>query len=249
MKATLGKHFFLLLLACMSALADLGRYDSATKHWEVDTGVLKCTFFQGCMFPVWFKGADNAEFPFFVFADNIVHDKMTAYLREERWATFRVLENNALRFIIECQGNFCYGKSPFNKPDDNVEAIYRYELERGSGEIGTTVLLRKKSGITYDVELCSLRWRYLPFERYGELNLKTVLQYNEDLRQEPARLHHSSMDLRLGDHPVLLRREPAENTFLYLKDATGRQKWSADSTELRFETRLCFDKTAQEVNK
>ena len=249
MKVIRGKYFFMLLLACLSALANLGRYDSATKHWEVDTGVLKCTFFQGCMFPVWFKGADDAEFPFFVFADNIVHDKMTAYLREERWATFRVIENNALRFIIECQGNFCYGKSPFNKPDDNVEAIYRYELERGSGEIDITVLLRKKSGITYDVELCSLRWRYLPFERYGEVELKTALRYNEDLKQEPAHLHHSSMDLRLGDHPVFFRREPAENTFLYLKDATGQQKWSADSTELRFETRLCFDKTAQEVNK
>ena len=250
------KVLAILFLVCLSATADLGRYDSATKHWEVDTGVLKCTFFQGCMYPAWFKRADNAEFPFFVFADNIVHDKITAYLREERWATFRVVENTALRFIIECNGNFCYGKSPFNKPDSNVEAIYRYEFERGSGEVALMVTLRKKSGVIYDVELCSLRWRYLPFERYGELDLKKNLPLNEDLKAETARLSHPSMDLWIGDHPVILRREPEnstffyeENPFLYLKDATGRQKWPAASTELQFETRLCFGNTPQEENK
>ena len=238
-----------LLLACVSAMAELGRYDVATKHWEVDTGVLKCTFFQGCMYPVWFKGADDAKFPFFVFADTIVHDRTPAYLREERWATFRVVENNALRFIMECQGNFCYGTAPFNKPDENVEAVYRYAFERGSGEVGLMVRLRKNEGIAYDVQLCSLRWRYLPFERYGELELKNALKFSEDSKQEPARLCHSSMDFWLGEHPVVLRREPAENTFFYLKDATGRQSWPATSTELRFETRLCFGKSEKEVGK
>ena len=237
------------LLTCLAALAELGRYDAPTKHWEVDTGTLKCTFFQGCMFPVWFKDADNADFPFFVFADSIVHDKTPAYLREERWATFRVVENNALRFIMECQGNFCYGTAPFNKPDENVEAIYRYEFERDSGEVGLMVRLRKKEGVAYEVQLCSLRWRYLPFERYGELVLKNALKFSEDLKQEPDLLRHPSMDLRLSDHPVVLRREPAENTFFYLKDATGRQTWPANSTELRFETRLCFGKSAKEESK
>ena len=241
--------FVLMCLPCLFAMADLGRFDGETKHWLVDTGVLKCTFFQGCMYPVWFKGASDEEFPFFVLGDRIVHNKRAAYLREERWATFRVVENNSLRFIIECVGNFCYGQSPTNLPDTNVEATYRYEFARGSGEVGMRVTLRKRIEEVFEVELCVLRWRYLPFERFGELELKEGMPFGENRPHGAGRLRHAGMELWLGDHKVVLRREPDENTFFYLKDAEGVQSWPANSNELVFETRLCFGKNTQEGGK
>ena len=243
------KIVVVLLLLCVAAMAELGRYDNVTKHWEVDTGALKCTFFYGCMFPVWFKNADNGEFPFFVFADNIVHGDEKAFLDEERWATFTVIENTSLKFIIECRGNFCYGKSPYNVPDKKVEAVYRYELTRGKSDVNISVTLRKEAGADYKVELCSFRWRDLPFEKCGDMNLTEGLQYMKDYSLQQARLYHSTMDMWIVEHKAILRREPFEGTLLFLKDAEGVKAWAADSTELKFETTLCFGKHQKEAAK
>ncbi len=243
------RFFGMLLLVCAAAMADLGRYDNATKHWEVDTGALKCTFFYGCMFPVWFKNAEGGEFPFFVFADNIAHGDEKAFLDEERWATFTVIENTSLRFIIECRGNFCYGKSPYNVPDKKVEAIYRYELTRGRSDVKISVALKKEAGADYKVELCSFRWRDLPFAKCGEINLDEKFQYLKNYELPSARMFHSTMDLWLVERKAILRREPYEGTLLFLKDAEGTKAWAADSTELKFETILCFEKHQKEAVK
>ncbi len=243
------KILSVLLLLCMVAMADLGWYDNTTKHWEVDTGVMKCTFFYGCMFPVWFKNAKGGEFPFFVFADNIVHGGEKAFLDEERWALFTVVENTSLKFIIECKGNFCYGKSPYNVPDKKVEAVYRYELTRGRSDVKISVTLRKEAGADYKVELCSFRWRDLPFEKCNELNLKDDVQYHKDYALPSARLFHDTMDMWLDGHKAILRREPFDGTLFYLKDAEGIKEWPADLTELKFETTICFGKEQKEAVK
>ena len=243
------KIFGILLLLCVAAMAELGWYDNVTKHWEVDTGALRCTFFYGCMFPVWFKNADGGEFPFFVFADNIAHGDEKAFLDEERWATFTVVENTSLKFIIECRGNFCYGKSPYNVPDKKVEAVYRYELTRGRSDIKISVTLLKKAGTDYKVEICSFRWRDLPFAKCGDMNLKDGLQYMKNYSPQKARLRHDTMDLWLGEHEAILRREPFDGTLLFLKDAEGIKEWPSESTELKFETTLCFGKEHKEARK
>lgn len=233
--------FLMVWLTGAFVWADLGRYDQDTKHWEVDTGALRCTFFQGCMFPVWFKNAQGESFPFFIFRDCLQQGDKTAYLDEERWATFRVVENSSLRFIIECQGQFCFGLSPYNRPDERVEATYRYELTRGQSVVKVDVSLRKKEMVDFKVELGSLRWRYLPFATCGEVNLKD-LRFMQDVKAPSARLCHPAMDLWLGEHQVILRRTPQENTFLFVKDAEGVKNWPAAESELHFSTVLCFGK-------
>jgi hypothetical protein len=238
-----------LLLVCAVAMADLGWYDNTTKHWEVDTGALKCTFFYGCMFPVWFKNADGGKFPFFVFRDNVKHGEEIAFLDEERWATFTVIENTSLKFIIECRGNYCYGLSPYNVPDKGVEAIYRYELTRGKSDVKINVTLRKEAGTEYKVDLCSFRWRDLPFEKCGDIVLKEGTQYRKSYEVPNATLFHNSMDLWLNGHKAIIRKEDYEGGLFFLKDAEGAKTWSADSTELKFETMLCFGKRQKEVEK
>ena len=233
--------FLMVWLTSCLVWADLGRFDQDTKHWEVDTGALRCTFFQGCMFPVWFKNAQGEPFPFFIFRDTLCQGDKTAFLDEERWATFRVIENSSLRFIIECQGNFCFGLSPYNRPDERVEATYRYELTRGQSVVKVEVSLRKKEALDFKVELCALRWRFLPFASYGDTDLKG-LKYMQEVKVPAAHLHHPVMDLCLGEHQVILRRTPQENTFLFVKDAEGVKSWPAAEQELRFATTLCFGK-------
>ena len=241
--------FGVMLLFCAAAMADLGRYDNVTKHWEVDTGALKCTFFYGCMFPVWFKNAEGGEFPFFVFRDNVKHGDEVAFLDEERWATFTVIENTSLRFIIECRGNYCYGLSPYNVPDKKVDAVYRYELKRGRSDVKISVTLRKEAGADYKVALCDLRWRDLPFEKCGELILKDGVQYVKNYELANGRLCHNTMDLWFGGHKAILRKEPYDGGLLFLKDAEGIIDWPADATELKFETTLCFGKEQKEAAK
>lgn len=233
-----------VLLLGMISWADLGRYDGDTKNWEVDTGAVRCTFFLGCMYPVWFKNAKGIEFPFFVFKDVLKIGDKQAYLDEERWATFTVVENTALRFIMECRGNYCYDLAPVNKPAEDVQAVYRYEFRRGSSDVKMSVTLNKKPGLACSVELCRLRWRYIRFEKFGKIDLNKDLPFVKSLLCEADWLHHASMDLRLGDHRVYLLKEPYENKFLYLRDAEGIQNWPAEATELRFETVLRFGRAA-----
>lgn len=239
------KILFAALVAGILAWADIGSYDCDTKHWEVDTGAVKCTFFHGCMYPVWFRNSDGEEFPFFIFRDCIKLGGSQAFLDEERWATFTVVENTPLRFIIECRGNYCYGRAPFNRPASEVQAVYRYEFRRGSGDVRLKVTLGKPVGLECAVELCRLRWRYIRFERYGGLDIGRDLPYLSEILLEPASLRHPSMDLRLGEHKVYLLKEPYENKFLYLRDADGMRNWAADSAELQFETMLCFGMDAE----
>ena len=167
----MGKNFVIaILFACVLLdAAPMAVHNPKCDWHDVKTDFYQCTFYNGCMFPVWFKSADGKmEFPrhflldWIKFAD--APDTELHYLHEDRFATVAVLENTDDTLVVECKGKFCKGVKSF----PGVTATYRWTLKRHSPEINLD------AQIAYDDNaprrLCltmtgSMAFRNMPFDK------------------------------------------------------------------------------------
>lgn len=133
--------FFCALLALMLGCAGLIAAPMAVHNvkgdwYDVETDFYRCSFYVGCMYPVWFASADGKiEFPRGFLLDWIkladAPDTQLHYLHEDLFAEVTILENTDSKLVAECVGKFCKSNVAF----PGVTARYRWTLQRNSPEI------------------------------------------------------------------------------------------------------------------
>ena len=145
----------------MAVRNDRGRwYDVQSDHY-------RCTFYEGCMYPVWFYSADGKiEYPRGFLLDWIKQrnapDTQIHYLRKDHFAEVKIIENTPERLIVECSGKFCNNTTRF----PGVTAIYRYTLKRNSPEIildGTIVNQEPEKTLNCRIYLGVMAFNQQPF--------------------------------------------------------------------------------------
>ncbi len=234
----------LIFIAAALHAAEMGKFDPDSKNWKVGGDHFSCTFFQGCLYPAWFRSPAGAEFPFFVFDDVFTVDGETYLLREERWAEHKIVKNTADQFVIECTGNFCTGKPPQNTPCKEILTTYRYTLRKDSPVMKIEILMEKEKTVPVNLSLMRLRWRFLPF---SEMKQADGTRYN--LRQRPAGydcgrivLLHPAMNLAPGFSKTRVSWLNRENGFLYVTDRDADVAWQANQKTFRHSTQISFEK-------
>ena len=156
--------FIALFMACAAVLcgANIGTFDKNRDTWLIDTGIIKCEFLEGCMFPSAFQ-KDIQYYPNFSMLDELQTPTAKYYLKHERWATHKVLENTPDIFKIECSGRFGLNASPRYRIYKNSAAVYRYTFRKNSGkvEMQATVTVNDKVPVKYT--LFNAGWLYHKF--------------------------------------------------------------------------------------
>ena len=128
--------FVLLMLSCVLTAEPMAIYNEKCDWYEVQTQYYRCTFYNGCMYPVWFTSTDGkAEFPRGFMLDWIkkadAPDTELHYLRYDNYAEIKIIENSDKALTVECTGKFCKGIYSF----PGVTAVYRWTLQKNSPEI------------------------------------------------------------------------------------------------------------------
>lgn len=123
----------LLLSGIMLSASPMAVYNKKCDWYDVKTQYYRCTFYNGCMYPVWFTSADGkVEFPRGFMLDWIkkadAPDTELHYLRYDQHAEVKVIENSNDTLIVECTGKFCKGLYRF----PGVTAVYRWTLQKNS---------------------------------------------------------------------------------------------------------------------
>ncbi len=123
----------LLLLTGVLSAAPMAAYNAKCDWYDVKTEYYRCTFYNCCMYPVWFTSADGkVEFPRGFMLDWIkkadAPDTELHYLRYDHHAEVKVIENSDNTLIVECTGKFCKGIYRF----PGVTARYRWTLQKNS---------------------------------------------------------------------------------------------------------------------
>ncbi len=139
---SMKKLYTTLLLAAFLLTADylnaapMAVHNQTVDCYAVTTQYYRCTFYVGCMYPVWFRSADGkAEFPRGFLLDWVkkadAPDTELYYLRNDQYAEVKIIENSEKSLIVECTGKFC--KDIYRFP--GVTAYYRWTLKKNSPEI------------------------------------------------------------------------------------------------------------------
>ena len=245
--------FFLFSWSAVCAASPMGVYDPDAKNWNVSGAHFQCTFFHGCMYPVWFRSPGQQEYPFFLFTDSFSDGKKTYRIEEERWAEATVVENTETRFIIELKGNFCDGLPPHNTPCKEVTAVYRYTLERNVPDLRISCTFSKTAERSYEMALSRLRWRFLPFEKFagkdGVIALRERFKRPGELKTAGGTLLSPVMNLTLLTDSVLLRWENLQNGFFHLADGNGVLRWGAGEKILRYSVTMRFSNPEKDMPK
>ena len=159
-----------LLLAFSAAAAEpMAHYNPQGKWYDVKSDHYRCTFYEGCMYPVWFYSSDGKkEFPRGFLLDWIkvfdAPDTAIHYLRNDHFAEVKIIENSAEKLIVECTGKYCNGTVRF----PGVTAVYRYTLKRNSPEIvleGTVKNTDKNMRKNCRIYLGIMAFRHRPFDQ------------------------------------------------------------------------------------
>lgn len=219
----------------------MGKFDPDAKNWNVKGDCYSCTFFQGCMYPVWFKSPKGAEFPFFVMNDYFTVGTKTYKMIEERWAKFEVKENSEDRFVIVCKGWFCHGLAPVNKPYKDVNVSYKYTLERRSPVMKIDIQITKNKNEDIKFNLIRPRWRFLPFDKLKCFNneiidLKKRFTKPDFFTCEGAELASPALTLVFPRGKKKVIWENRENGFLTVADLDAAIISTAAQKQIQYST-------------
>ena len=156
--------FISLFMICTALFcsANIGTFDKDRDTWLIDTGKIKCEFLEGCMFPVFFQ--KNGQFyPNFSLLDELQTSSGKYYLKEERWANIKIIENTPEVFKAECRGRFGRNGSPRYRIYKASDAVYRYTFRKNSGkvEMSAEVTIKDKAPVKY--MLFHAGWLYHEF--------------------------------------------------------------------------------------
>ncbi|MBE6367420.1 MAG: hypothetical protein E7052_05855 [Lentisphaerae bacterium] len=167
------KSFFsnlmLLLFIIPATAADpMATYNAQGDWYDVKNDYYRCSFYNGCMYPVWFYSSDGKkEFPRGFLLDWIkkstADDTQLHYLHNDRFAEVKIIENTPEKLVVECIGKFCKDTTRF----PNVTARYRYTLKRNSPLIlleGVLSCSAPEKQPPCKVYLGVLAFRHQPFE-------------------------------------------------------------------------------------
>lgn len=144
------KLLSLLVLSISVCFAsEIGRFDSVSQNYFVDTGSFTCTFLQGCMFPSEITLADGTSVGAVIFRDAVTGNGKKVYtLLDERWAKSKIIRNDDKEFIIEREGAFMRNISPLITKLEGVAVTCRYTFRKNSNRIGIKFIYRKDANVT-----------------------------------------------------------------------------------------------------
>ena len=138
---------FLSISVCFAA--EMGKFDSVSQNYLVNTGSFSCTFLQGCMFPTDITLADGTSVGAIIFRDAVTGcDKKVYTLLDERWAETKIIRNDDKEFIIEREGAFMRNVSPLITKLQGVKITCRYTFRKNSNRIGIKFIYRKDAGVS-----------------------------------------------------------------------------------------------------
>ena len=217
-----------LLLAILPGLifvvqgGNIGTFDRNRATWLVDTGKIKCEFLEGCMFPSAFQ-KDGRYYPNFSLLDELQTPSGKYYLKDERWADIKIVENTSDVFKVECHGKFGLNASPCYRIYKNSDAVYCYTFYRNSGriEMKAKVSINDKNMVKYT--LLHAGWLYHEFTDLilnGKI-LKTVRGKKIDIPQDGAILKNTFAEIVLPGNAVFntsyKRYDKNSNLFQHVK--------------------------------
>lgn len=154
--------FFFTICAAVFCSANIGTFNKDRDTWIVNTGKIKCEFLEGCMYPSAFQ-KNKKYYPNFSLLDELQTSSGKYYLKEERWAKIKVLENTPEIFKVECRGRFGRNGSPRYRIYKASDAVYRYTFRKNSGkvEMSAEVTINDKAPVKY--MLFHAGWLYHEF--------------------------------------------------------------------------------------
>ena len=149
--------------------APMAVHNAQGDWYDVTADNYRCTFYNGCMYPVWFTSADGSwEFPRGFLLDWVkksdAPDTELHYLRNDHFAEVAIIENTDSCLVVECTGRFCKGIYIY----PGVVARYRWTLQRNSPEILLQGEIYFAAGSTRQLTLTnlgSMAFRNMPFEQ------------------------------------------------------------------------------------
>ena len=201
---------------------NIGTFDPNRNTWIVDTGKIKCEFLEGCMFPSAFQ-KDGRYYPNFSLLDELQTSSGKYYLKDERWAEIKIIENTPEFFKVECHGKFGLNASPRYRIYKNSDAVYCYTFYRNSGktEMKAKVSINDKNTVKYT--LLHAGWLYHEFEDLilnGKI-LKTARGKKIDIPQNGAILKNSFASVAIPGNAVFnmnyKRYDKNSNLFQHIK--------------------------------
>ena len=216
MKKTL---LFLFLSVSVCFAAEIGRFDSVSQNYLVNTGAFTCTFLQGCMFPTEITLADGTSLGAIIFRDAVTgSDKKVYTLLDERWADTKIIRNDDREFVIERIGAFMRNVSPLITKLEGVKITCRYTFRKNSNRIGIKFIYRKEAGVSCRINSSiNPAWYYsFPFDSiiFKGKTSPFQVQAGKKLRfwdsTQPVTLKGKNVFFRLTGSRVIARLLPGD---------------------------------------
>lgn len=238
----------------MAVMNERGRW------YDVQSDYYRCTFYEGCMYPVWFYSADGkVEYPRGFLLDWIKQsnapDIQIHYLRKDHFAEVKIIENTCDKLIVECTGKFCNNTVRF----PGVTAIYRYTLKRNSPEIildGTIVNLEPEKTLNCRIYLGVMAFNKQPFSSI-EVSEQTPEPFRVAGKAPQSFKSATSLKLITGDGLVLGVNGPAEawnnslnRYYTYIGKASEKSERFWDGKrDMKFQVKFIFQRRLQTTLK
>ena len=201
---------------------NIGTFDPNRDTWLVDTGKIKCEFLEGCMYPSAFQ-KEGYYYPDFSLLDELQTPAGKYYLKDERWADIKIIENTPDVFKVECRGKFGLNAPPRYRICKNSDAVYCYTFYRNSGRVEMKAKVSVNDNSTVKYTLLHAGWLYHGFSDLilnGKI-FKTARGKKIDIPSEGAILKNSFAAVAVPGNAVLnmnyKRYDKNSNLFQHLK--------------------------------
>ena len=167
----------LLMVICSLVFSqNIGTFDKNRNTWIVDTGKIKCEFLEGCMYPSAFQ-KNGQYYPNFSLLDELQTPERKYYLKDERWANIKIIENTPDVFKVECHGRFGLNAAPRYMIYKKSDAVYCYTFHKNSGRVEMQAKVSVNDSVSVKYQLLCAGWLYNEFTDLivNGKNLKTAV--------------------------------------------------------------------------